>query len=53
MKIITFTGLVASMLLAASVSADPASPYAGQERFRIKTRGHKQCAHPTELEGLP
>jgi len=64
MKIIAFAGLVVSLLLATGVSADPASPYAGQEQREIKSLSPQQIndylagkgmglAKAAELNGYP
>jgi Spy/CpxP family protein refolding chaperone len=64
MKIIAFTGLVTAMLFANLASAEPASPYAGQEKREIKSLSPQEIgdyltgrgmglAKAAELNGYP
>lgn len=52
MKIIAFVGLVASILLAAGASADPASPYGGQEQREIKSLSPQEIGDYSAGKGM-
>ncbi|MBI5612947.1 MAG: periplasmic heavy metal sensor [Gammaproteobacteria bacterium] len=47
-----FVGLVASILLAAGASADPASPYAGQEQREIKSLSSQEIGEYSAGKGM-